>query len=118
LLIAKIEEISKLISIFDRNARGFLFGDSDKHFEYSADAKEALDEMEMLLGLYFPSDIFVKKDRVYHKLLDQKNSISEFEDARINIKLMDSVRTDHNLYVDSLRECCQDLMKNYGHKNT
>jgi hypothetical protein len=116
LLIEKIEDTSKLISKFDRGASKFLFSDSEDNAQHLSEAIEALDEMEMLLNLYFPYNVFANCSEVHNRVLGMKNSMADVEDSAGSAEVIENAKVGHRDNIIFLRKECRNLMKKYGHK--
>ena len=117
LYIEKIEEISKLVSEYDRCARKFFFEYDDNASDVSkphGNASIALQDMEMLLHLYFPNDVFVVHEKQYEALLNLKNRLVDNQDNDIlALAGWESVRRIHAEQVAEMHSHCRSIVKKY-----
>ncbi|MEZ9463551.1 hypothetical protein [Vibrio splendidus] len=118
LRIEKIEEISKLISEYDRNAREFFYefdDSSPNQAKLHGKAAIALQDIEMLLHLYFPNDVFVTHEEQFDTMLQLKNTLLERQDESGLAILFEShsVRDIHNKQVIDMHTACRNIIKKY-----
>ena len=120
LLVEKIEEISKLVSKYDRDARSFYFsyneGDDNDTVTNKPhhDAYEALDDIEMLLHLYFPKNVFCNKENTFERMLNYKNETLASDNNGIStLMVLDSVREKHQKDVKAMRDGCRKIMREF-----
>ncbi|KAB0300974.1 hypothetical protein F2Z80_17980 [Vibrio fortis] len=117
LYIEKIEEISKLVSECDRYARKFFFAYDDNASNESkpnGNASIALQDMEMLLNLYFPNDVFVVHEKQYEALLNLKNCLMDYPDNDIKaLASWENVRRVHAEQVAEMHSNCRSIVKKY-----
>jgi hypothetical protein len=83
-----------------------------------SEAIEALDEMEMLLNLYFPNNVFANCAEVHNRVLGMKNSMADVEGSAGNAEAIENAKVGHRDNIVFLRNECRKLMKKYGHKMT
>ena len=118
LRIEKIEEISKLITEYDRNVREFFYEFDDSSSNQAKphyNAANALQDIDMLLHLYFPKDVFVTHDEQFDTMLQLKNTLLERQDESGLAILFEchSIGHIHNKQVIDMHTACRNIMKKY-----
>jgi hypothetical protein len=71
------------------------FKTHEDNAQHLSEAIEALDEMEMLLNLYFPNNVFANCSEVHNRVLGMKNSMADVEDSAGNAEAVENVKAGH-----------------------